>query len=308
MTLAAGVPLAIALHEAIQAHLGRSLAAASVADGTNYDWWQEFASQASGAGATFSPAIIGFASTLDNLSTLLDAQGNAAPVAAAIAVYLLAWIFLTGGILDRYARQRPTRAFGFFGASGRFFWRLLRLAVIAGLVYWLLFAYVHRWLLDDAYARLTRDLATERGAFAWRVAGYAAFGVLLAAANLVFDYAKIRLVVEDRLSALGALRAALRFAWRRTNAVVALYALNSLVFVMLLVVWAVAAPGAGGAGWPMWPGFLAAQLYLLARLVLKLLFMASATSLFQASLAHAAYTAAPAAVWPESAAAETIRR
>ena len=44
------------------------------ADGVNYDWWQEFASQATGLGTTFTPPVIGFAATLDNLSSLLDAQ------------------------------------------------------------------------------------------------------------------------------------------------------------------------------------------------------------------------------------------
>ena len=45
----------------------------------------------------------------------------------------------------------------------------------------------------------------------------------------------------------------------------------------------------------MWLAFLAAQLFVLARLALKLQFVASQTALFQASLAHARYVARPAA-------------
>jgi hypothetical protein len=56
----------------------------------------------------------------------------------------------------------------------------------------------------------------------------------------------------------------------------------------------------------MWIGFAATQLYLLARLALKLQFMASQTALFQRSLAHAGYTAAPIPAWPDSPAADTI--
>ncbi len=48
---------------------------------------------------------------------------------------------------------------------------------------------------------------------------------------MIFDYAKIRLVVEDRRSALGALSAAMRFVWRRRGRVAALYALNGLAFL-----------------------------------------------------------------------------
>ena len=307
VTLVTTAPLALVLRGAIEAHLGRSLATEAAADGVNYDWWQEFASQASGLGTTFSPAVLGFAATLDNISSVLDAQGEIVPIVAAVAVYLLAWTFLSGGILDRYARRRPTRAYGFFGAAGALFWRLLRLAVIAGLVYGFLFAYVHTWLLDDAYTRLTRDVSVERTAFFWRAAFYGVFGALLIAVNTVFDFAKIRLVVEDRQSAVGALRASLGFIARNTGRVAGLYALNALAFLALLALWAQAAPGAGGAGWSIWAGFATAQLYLLARLLLKLQFMASQTTLFQVLLAHAGYTAAPPPVWPESPGAEAIQ-
>jgi hypothetical protein len=307
LTLAAAVPFALVLRSEIEAHLGRSLAAAAVADGVNYDWWQEFSSQASGIGATFTPLVLGFASTLDHASSVLDADGETVAIASLAAAYLLVWTFLSGGILDRYARQRPTRTYGFFGASGACFWRLLRLGLIAAAVYGLLFAYVHRWLLDDAYGRLTRDLAVERTAFIWRAVLYAAFGALLVAVNVTFDYAKIRLVVEDRRSALGALRAAVAFVARHADRVIALYAVNALAFLLVVSAWALMAPGAGGAGWMIWGTFAGTQVYLLARLVLKLQFMASQTALFQASLAHAGYTAAPPPVWPESPAAESIR-
>ena len=306
MTLLAALPLALTLRGMIEAHLGRSLVAGVVADAVDYGWWREFSSSASGLGATFSPSIIGFAATLDNISSVLEAQRESFPVAAALAAYLLVWTFLSGGILDRYARQRPTRAQGFFAASGVFFWRFLRLALVAGAAYWFLFSYVHPWLLDDLYTRLTRDLTTERIAFLWRVALYASFGAALVAVNLAFDYARIRTVVEDRRSVVGALSAALAFVGRHPGRAFGLYALNGLMFLLLLAVRGLAAPGVGDMGLSMWLGFAGTQLYLLARLLLKLQFMASQTALFQRSLAHAAYAAAPAPVWPESPAAEAI--
>jgi hypothetical protein len=308
LTLVTAMPLAVAMRGAIAAHLGRSLAAGAAADGVNYDWWQEFMSQASGLDATLTPAVIGFAATLDSLSSAADARGAATPIAAALGVYLLAWLFLAGGILDRLARQRPTRAHGFFAACGVFFWRFLRLGVIAGALYWVLFTYVHRWLLDDAYERLILDVSAERVAFFWRFSLYAVFGAALVAVNIVMDYAKIRLVVEDRRSAVGALSAALGFLARHPGRALGVYALNSGMFLVLLAVWAIVDPGAGGAGAGMWLAFAATQAYLLSRLALKLQFMASQTALFQRSLAHAGYTAAPRPAWPESPAAETIVR
>src|SRR5471032_3112173 len=135
VTLLAALPLAMSLRAAMQGHLGSSLLAGEAADGVSYDWWQEFASQATGIGTTFTPSVIGFATTLDSVSGLLDARVLITPIAWALGAYVGAWIFLSGGILDRYARDRPIGAHGFFAASGTFFFRFLRLGVVSGAVY-----------------------------------------------------------------------------------------------------------------------------------------------------------------------------
>jgi hypothetical protein len=306
VTLGAAIPFAIVLRGALAAHLGRSDMASQAADGVNYDWWQEFLSQATGLGATFTTTIVGFASTLDGLSSVLDRQGKIAPIAAAAAAYLLVWVFLVGGIVDRYARQRPTRAHGFFGACGTYFFRFVRLGLVAGVVYWWLFAYVHPWLFTDLYAYLTRGLAVERQAFVWRVVLYGVFGAALIVVNVFVDYAKVRAVVEDRRSMLGALLASWRFIVRRPGRVLGLYLLNTATFLMLVAAWAWLAPGITGGRLTMWAAFVWSQAYLLARLALKLHFLASQTALFQASLAHATYVARPLPSWPDSPTAELI--
>jgi hypothetical protein len=307
-TFLLALPLALTMRSALRAHLGASLVSESAAGGVNYDWWQEFTSQAAGLSTTFTPSIIGFAATLDSVSSVLDGLREIAPIAAAITLYLGAWTMLIGGIIDRYARQRATHAHGFFAASGVHFFRLLRLALVSALVYWWLFTYVHQWLFLEWFADRARIMSVERDVFFWRVVLYAGFGIVLAAVNVVFDYAKIRLVVEDRRSALGALSAATRFAWRNRGRVAVLYALNAGTFLVLVAIWAAIAPGTSGAGPAMWLTFGLSQAYLIARLVLKLQFLASQTALFQSTLAHAAYTAAPVRTWPESPSAELIAR
>lgn len=304
-TLLVAVPLTIALSGMLEAHLGPSLAAATAASGTNHDWWEEFSAQATGLGTTFVPSIVGFGAVLDNLSGLLDNAPLATTVAGVTAAWLVIWSFLSGGVLDRYARQRPTRASGFFSACGTHFWRLLRLGLIALAVYYVLFSIVHPWIFDDVYPGVTRDMTVERSAFLVRLGCYAVFGLLLVACNVVFDYARIRIVVEDRRSALGALAAGLRFV-RRQKGTFALYAINTCAFLALILLYALAAPGAPGAGFAAWLTILAGELYILGRHYLKLLFYASQTSYFQSALAHASYTAAPALVWPDSPAAEAI--
>lgn len=306
MTLLVAVPLSFALRGMIEAHLGASLAGNTAAAGVDYDWWQEFSAQATGLATTFVPSIVGFGAVLDNLSGLLDNLPLATTIAGVTGAWLVIWSFLSGGVIDRYARRRPTRAHGFFAACGTHFWRFARLGVLAFIVYYVLFAAVHPWLLGTLYGRWTREVTVERTAFAIRLACYALFGTMLIACNIFFDYARVRLVVEDRRSALGALLAGVRFARRRAAGTLTLYTLNSLIFLVVVGLYAVAAPGAPRAGVHQWLVLGLGELYILARHYLKLLFYASETAFFQSALAHAVYTAAPAVVWPDSPAAETI--
>jgi hypothetical protein len=306
VTLLVSLPLAYALETMIATHLGSSLAAESLATGTNYDWWQEFSAQATGLGTTFLPTISGFAAVLNNLSGFLDDAPLAATIIGVTAAWMVLWSFLSGGVIDRFARARRTRSPGFFGACGMHFWRLLRLAAIAWIVYAILFQFVHRWILSDTYSWLTRDVTVERTGFAVRLAGYAIFGALLIACNVVFDYARIRIVVEDRRSAIAAVLAGGRFVRRHAAGVLGLYGLNAVAFLVLLVVYALLAPGAPRSGVSMWAALVLGESYIVGRHYLKLLFYASETAFFQGALAHAAYTAAPVPVWPDSPAAEMI--
>src|ERR1700704_3750856 len=180
MTVLISLPLAAAMRDTLRDHLGASLAADSAASGVNYDWMQEFTSQASGLGVTFGPTVLGFGAFLDNLTQPIV-------IAFAGATYLGLWMFFAGGIIDRYARDRITRAHGFFAASGVFFFRFLRLGMLMGLAYGLLVRSLHPWLLDTVYPRLTNDLTVERTAFLIRVALYALFALCLAACNVLFD-------------------------------------------------------------------------------------------------------------------------
>jgi hypothetical protein len=304
LTLLVALPLSLVLRGMIEEQLGDSLVAETVASGTSLDWWQEFSAQASGLGTTFVPSIVGFGAVLDNVSGLLDNLPMAATIAGATIAWMVLWSFLSGGVIDRYARQRPTRTHGFFAACGTHFWRFLRLGLLAWLAYGFLFAYVHPLLFDDFYPWVTRDLIVERTTFLIRLVCYLVFIALLVAVNVAFDYARIRTVVEDRYSSVGSLVAGVRFI-RRHPAAVRLYLVNGVLFVVLAVIYGVVTPGAP-SGAAIWLALGLGQLYILLRHYLKLLFYASQTSFFQGTLAHAAYSASPAVVWPDSPDAESL--
>jgi hypothetical protein len=120
---------------------------------------------------------------------------------------------------------------------------------------------------------------------------------------LTLDYAKIRAVVEDRRSMLGALGAGIRFVRRNPGAALGVYLMNLALFLLVLAAYALAAPGA----WSSWLALFVGQLYIVLRVVVRLQFASSQIALFQGRLAHAGYVTAPAPAWPDSPAAEAIR-
>ncbi len=282
VAVATAMPLTLAVGASIYEHLGASLMAGKVADGADYDWLDEFAADSAASGgiaATVGPSVIGFAAVVDNISGFLDRIALHPTIATTLLVYLVLWTFVSGGIFERLARGgesgRP-----FLSACGEWFGRLLRIFLLQVIVFGALFAVLYPWLFYDLFYELTADVAVERTAFFIRLACYLAFAFVLALAHVLFDYAKVRMVVEDRRSALGAVRAALRFLHRNAARTATLYALNVLLLVAVLAVYAVVAPGAGAGGWGVWAGFAVSQLYIAARLWARLVFWASEMALF----------------------------
>lgn len=295
--------LAFIVERSIESHLGSSLEADSAAAGWNAGWAAEFGSQAHGAASSFSYEILGFGGTLAIISGIADRVALDPALAAAAAISIALWVFLSGGVIDRLARGRPIGAAHFFGTCGVFFWRFLRLAVFVGAAYWALFNWLHPFLFSKVFHHFTRDMTAERSGIVLRTALYIGFGLAVAFVSLVADFAKTRAVVEDRRSMFGAIGAALRFIRRRPFRVAGLYLLNVIAFLVILRLWLQVAPSAGAANWL---ALLLTELYLLLRVWAKLAFMASEIVFFQGELAHAEYTAAPQIVWPDSPAAEAI--
>ena len=100
---------------------------------------------------TFTPTLLGTEAFVRHARAFLTGGTPDVQFLAAAATTLIVWTFLLGGVLDRYARRRPIRAQAFFGASGVFFFRFLRLGIVAALGYYVLFGVVHPLLFPPLY-------------------------------------------------------------------------------------------------------------------------------------------------------------
>jgi hypothetical protein len=93
-------------------------------------------------------------------------------------------------------------------------------------------------------------------------------------------------VVEDRRSVIAAVVAAAHFVIANARAMVGVYLMNVTALAGVVAAYAVVAPGVGGAGLGMWAALLAGQLYVIARLCVKLSFWGGAVAVLQARLAY----------------------
>ena len=283
------VPLALSMRTLLKDSLGSSLVHENLRQGFDMDWYGEFSSGGAGLADSFGPSVVGSLPILSNLEKLIDGEILQADRTILLAglLFLLAWAFFAGGILDRYAHpdEPPTRA-RFFSQNGEYFFRFVRLLIISLLFYWGIFRWVanplHDWL-EDA----TRDVTQEKTDILFTLLVYALEAFLLLLVSLVLDYAKIALVVERRRSALLACLRGARFVLAHPGSALGLYLLLAAVGLLLVWLYSLVAPGPGQSGTTtILLAFLVGQIYLIARLGLKLWFLAGQTALFQAADRH----------------------
>jgi hypothetical protein len=279
MTIAAALPLAETIRTDIMQHLGSSVEADVVSEGVDYEWMQEFGARAAGVDLTFKPSLIGFAGVIDATSAVLDRRSQPAAIVTVGAIYVGLWLYLTGGIIDRFSRGAAATARDFWRACTILFGRIVSLAAIEAVAYGLLFVVVRGWLFDRVQGDAGR-LAVDRRTFVTDTLVYLLFVLLLGAANLLFDYAKVCAVAGGRRGAVPAIRAAASFLRHEYAAAVPLYALDAALFLALVALYGAVAPEVG-RGALVWIAVALAALFLLARLWIKLLFWASEVTLFR---------------------------
>jgi len=190
-------------------------------------------------------------------------------------LYLIANIFLAGGIVAALAVERRVSLRRFFTDAGRFFGRYLRLFVVLVVLLGLL-AVGYNFLLADFIEASQEAATTDRASLLWQLLGVAivlVFGTFLL---MVFDYAKIRLVVDRRRSSVLAVASALAFSVRRCGGAVPLFALNLLVVVALFVSYLLVENLFSNATLDsMIALFVVQQIFILSRIWMKLSFYSS---------------------------------
>lgn len=288
LNLLAALPAALVMADVLEGSIGASLFDETMESGFDTDWWAEFSAENEGGLAeTFSPAVVGAAAVYGNLeawwSGRLFTDGPIGLLALGVA-YGLLWTFLLGGVLDSLSRgagsDRADRGFsGFTAAGGRTFFRFLQLTLAAGVAYFLIFR-LSRWLFRQI-ERSSRDVTVEQTVFLKVVAVAALAVLLLHLVRMTFDFAKVSVFADD-VSAPRAFIGALGFLVSRPGPALAVYFGLGAAGLALVALYAWTAPGPGQSSFAtVFLAFLFSQLYLLARIGLRVALLSAELHLYR---------------------------
>ncbi len=281
LQLASALPAALLVEQAVEEAIGGSLVHQRLRAGMDLVWLGEFEDGAEGVATTFTPPALGRTAHLVNLEAAFWGDLFQAPtgmVAMGLG-YAALWTFLLGGVLERFAGDRPLPSRSMLAAAGRNFARLLRLALLAGAATAAFYALARRlfpWLTG-----LMGQVTEERTVLSVYLAAALALALLWAALQLLFDYARIAAVARDERRTLAALRQAAGLLRRRWLPALGIYAICGLAGIALLAAGFALDPGvAQSTSWGVAGFLLFAQLLLAARLAVRLTLLAAQTDLF----------------------------
>jgi hypothetical protein len=246
------------------------------------EWWLEYRSHATGLEATFTPAIVGFAAPLSNLSALLDGTPQPLVLIVPAAIAAITWAFLWGGLLTRFARGRRIGVRVFAARSRHFWMTFVQIAAMAVTGQAILYLTVHRLLFGPVFNTFVSRGPSEQSALVFRIALYVVFGAGLAAVGLIADYARALAVGTGQRRVTVLIAEAWRVMKTRTAPVVTVFVLTGSLFIGLLAFYGTAET-TGGSRLGGWRAIALGQAYILARLTIRLLAAASEVRLLQIS-------------------------
>jgi hypothetical protein len=242
----------------------------------DYDWLDEVTANQRGILGTLTPTVIGVAAPFDNLDRFASARGIPDFAIAMSAALLIGWAWLWGGVISRFAGGRQR----FFSACGRLFIPVLTLNIAGVLMAIAAYALARLILFNLAYPMLSTG-APESTAFVWRVVLTVILMAPLTAITLMFDYARIALIIDGPIPVPEAIRIGAATLRGNAIAVIALIGMSALLLGGLVAVYGAFEFIPGGSVPKLGRIIFLGQAFIIARVALRLWNAAAQVSLYQ---------------------------
>jgi hypothetical protein len=283
LSLAAALPFALVVHDAVARSVGASRIHVDLERGFDMDWYSEYEHESVGLERLLTPTSVRPAAFLDNLDAWSSGDLFLArrELVALGVVFALVWTLLSGGILHRFAyHEKGLTLRGLLGHGGEYFPRFVRLAALTGILYFGIYR-LARWLFP-LLEEMMIDVTSERTVLA--VYLLAALGVvlLLVFVRLTGEYTRAATVLDGRRGMLKAAWRAMRFVVAHPVRTVGAHALIAAAGFALLALYGLVAPGQGQSGLGgVFLAFAVAQLVFAARIVQRLTVSATALEIWR---------------------------
>ena len=198
-------------------------------------------------------------------------------------VYVVLTLLTTGGTLAVFSStDRRFKASVFFRGCGTYFWRFFRLFIVAAIFYGI-FVVALNGVLSSLLNKLTKPWTQERLVLLVSWTRLLAVAFVFIVVNMVFDYAKVRLVVDEGRSAVKAAFRSIKFVFKNFKRTLALFLFCMLLGLLFIVIynplehvlpqntrrWIIIV-------------FVLQQLFILARIYVRLTFFSSEVLLYEA--------------------------
>jgi len=202
-------------------------------------------------------------------------------IVAVAVIYVLIHVFLNGGVFAVLTAHEGKSLFiDFFYGSVKYFYRFLKVFLVALVVFGAI--YFGNEYLASGIERWTANIESEQFVVALHGGRAVLLVLVFLVVSMIFDYARIRMVLEDTSQALRATWNGLRFVFRHVTQTFSLYFLISAISVALFALY-FALEGI------LHPGtilgviivFLLEEFYIIAKLWTRLLFFASQIQLYR---------------------------
>lgn len=217
--------LGMPMYRTLKNSFGSSMVGERMAKGFDYLWWQEFRDNSQGLELTFRPSIISQGALLDNLEGLVQMQFFALPLSILILglSYIILHTFLAGGILSVFNQDEPKFTIKrFFEGAGTYLLRFLLLMVISW-VFFLAIGFFLNRALNSILNTVAKNALTEVSPFYLGLLFNTVILFFLLFIQMIFDYARIKVVLEDRKDILKSALKAFRFVFKHLGSTLGLY-------------------------------------------------------------------------------------
>ncbi len=231
--------LAIPMYTSLEESIGKSEVGDRLVKGFDYIWWEEFRDQSKGIETSFSPSIIGKGAALDNFVHLVHFGETHLPTVFLVfgALYIMLHTFLSGGIISILGKDHPGFSLkGFFSGAGMFAARFFLLMIISWVFFFLTISF--RDFLSTLVNSVSDTARSEIFPFYLSLISSIFIYVLFLFFQMVFDYARIKTVIEDSRNVLQTTKDAFIFVFKNFGSTMGLFyllLLTNLVFTVVYI-------------------------------------------------------------------------